>query len=61
LHPGIARVLEFASLPESVLDERFSPDAPLARYPIELTRLEDFIVARAKEATVRAVVQARPR
>ncbi len=50
LHPGIARVLTLASLPDSAFDECFDPGALLARYPMTLTRLEDFIVARAHEA-----------
>ena len=50
LHPGVARVLTLASLPDAAFDERFDPGALLARYPMTLTRLEDFIVARAHEA-----------
>jgi uncharacterized protein YbjT (DUF2867 family) len=56
LHPGVARALTLGSLPDSAFDERFDPGALLARYPMTLTRLEDFIVARANEADGRARV-----
>jgi uncharacterized protein YbjT (DUF2867 family) len=48
LHPGIARVLSLASLPDAAFDERFDANPRPGGCPIELTRLEDFIVARAR-------------
>ncbi len=50
LHPGVARVLRLGGLPDSAFDERFDAAALLARHPMTLTRLEDFVVARSNEA-----------
>jgi uncharacterized protein YbjT (DUF2867 family) len=46
LHPGAARVLRLASLPDAALPERFDGAAELERaHGIPLTRLEDFVRA----------------
>ena len=50
LHPGIARVLAVSSLPDAALDESFDAASFLARYPMPLTRLEDFVAVRCKAA-----------
>jgi uncharacterized protein YbjT (DUF2867 family) len=50
LHPGIARVLAIASLPDTAFNERFDPAPLLTRYPMTLTRLQNFIVARSNAA-----------
>lgn len=51
VHPGIARILRFASLDPARTDETFNPQSLLAHHPMQLTRLEDFVqeqVARAR-------------
>jgi hypothetical protein len=50
LHPGIARVLALSTLPDTALDERFDAAPLLARYPMALTPLEDFVAARCRDA-----------
>ncbi|MCL4214959.1 MAG: SDR family oxidoreductase [Gemmatimonadales bacterium] len=50
LHEGVARVLQAAVHGETV-EEPYAPDALLARFPMPLTRLEEW--ARARAATIR--------
>jgi uncharacterized protein YbjT (DUF2867 family) len=44
LHSGMSRILKVGALTETT-DQRFNP-APLSRYPVPLTRLEDWARAR---------------
>lgn len=48
VHPGVRRVIKFAILSETT-DQTFDPSPLLAKYPIKLTRLEDW--AARKQST----------
>jgi nucleoside-diphosphate-sugar epimerase len=51
LHPGAARVMHILSLDDSAFDETFDCERLLARHPMRLTSLPDFVhdqVARAR-------------
>lgn len=41
IHPGVSRVIKSAILSETT-DQTFDPSALIAKYPIKLTRLEDW-------------------
>ncbi len=58
VHPGIARVLHLSSLADDAFDERFDSAALLARHPMTLTRLEDFVSEQVATARSRAGAQA---
>jgi len=45
-HPGLSGVMQISILADRT-DQTFDPSATLARFPIELTRLEEFIGKRA--------------
>ena len=54
LHPGLARVMRMASLPDDAFDESFDSAALAAAYPaLPLTRLEDFVRARVVAAGIK--------
>lgn len=48
-HPGLSGIMQ-ASVLIDTTDQTFDPGAMLARFPIELTRLEDFVQRRAVSA-----------
>ena len=45
-HPGLSQIMQ-AGIVIDTSDQTFDPSAMLARYPVELTRLEDFVRSRA--------------
>jgi uncharacterized protein YbjT (DUF2867 family) len=50
LHPGMARLMHMLSLPDDAFDETWPGAAELeARFGVRLTRLEDFVAARARD------------
>lgn len=50
LHPGVARVLRLASLPDDAMPERFDGAAALEeRYGVRLTTVPDFVADRVRE------------
>lgn len=51
LHPGMARILSLAALPDDAFDEGFDGAAALeARFGLRFTRLEDFVRERVAES-----------
>jgi uncharacterized protein YbjT (DUF2867 family) len=46
LHPGLSQIMQFSVYADAA-DSTFDPAAMLARFPMELTRLEDFVAGRA--------------
>lgn len=51
LHPGMARVLQLMSLPDEAFNERLDGAAAVAQaYGVTLTRLEDFVKAKVRQA-----------
>jgi uncharacterized protein YbjT (DUF2867 family) len=49
-HPGIARILYRASLPDDAFNEVFDPTNMLQEFPMQLTTVEEFIQERVEEA-----------
>jgi uncharacterized protein YbjT (DUF2867 family) len=49
VHPGLSQVLRMAILAETVA-QRFDATSLLARFPLQLTRLEDWVSRRVREA-----------
>jgi NADH dehydrogenase len=49
LHEGIARVIEFSTVPDRQMRETWQPDKLLAEFPRELTTVETFIDERVVE------------
>lgn len=49
LHEGVARVLDFSTLPDRALPETFQPDKLLAEFPRTLTTVDEFIDERVAE------------
>ena len=53
LHPGVARLLRMMTLPDDAFDERFEGSGDLERsYGFQMTRTEDFVRARVREAGI---------
>lgn len=52
LHPGLSQVLQMAALGETT-DERFDARALFARFPVQPTRLEDWVTRRLAVETSR--------
>jgi NADH dehydrogenase len=48
LHPGVSRVMQ-SGVVMSELDETFDPSGTLKKYPMTLTKLEEFVRARVEE------------
>jgi uncharacterized protein YbjT (DUF2867 family) len=54
-HPGLSGIMQ-ASILIDTTDQTLDPGATLARFPIELTRLEDFVRSRAGRPTTNLVI-----
>lgn len=50
VHPGVSRVVSFAIVAETT-DQTFDPSPFLAKYPIKLTRLEDWAARKQQSGT----------
>ncbi|MGD1994921.1 MAG: hypothetical protein PVI59_17135, partial [Anaerolineae bacterium] len=48
-HPGLSQIMQVSMLADRS-DQTFDPGSMLERFPIELTRLEDFVQRRAASA-----------